>query len=154
MKGPLVGTAVFMAAACRYRIASSDFRMLLPRAPGMIAGSSDMDRLVRIMPPTRADQMMVFDESFDAKEAYRMNFVNWVVEPDKLREETERRVGKIVEGPSIAIRQVRATIQHVLNNPGLRGLENHYEPVGGDNVFETIEWDRAHKDHRPPQYIS
>src|SRR5689334_5650176 len=94
MKKPLVaaitgfalGGGLELALACHYRIASPKTQLGLPEVKlGILPGSGGTQRLPRIVPVSKAVQMMTTGNPISAEEALQLGLVDEVVQGDLLQ---------------------------------------------------------------------
>ncbi len=80
--GYAIGGGCELAAACDLRVAGSGARIGVPIGRfGHCADRENLRRLLRLIPQAYVRAMIMTDTLFDASEAQRMGFFNWVV-PD------------------------------------------------------------------------
>src|SRR3954471_3456537 len=94
MKKPLVaaiggfalGGGLELALACHYRIAAAKAQLGLPEVKlGILPGSGGPQRLPRIVPVSKAVQMMTTGTPISAEEALQLGLVDEIVENGDLR---------------------------------------------------------------------
>jgi enoyl-CoA hydratase/carnithine racemase len=98
--GHCIGGGVVLAAACDLRIAASDVRFAIPEAAiGIPLGWGGVPRLVRIVGPAVATELILTCRPFDAEEALRFGFLNRVV-PARALESAVRDLAETIASKS------------------------------------------------------
>jgi len=110
-------------------------------------------KLSRQIPYAKAMEILLTGELIDAREAYRLGFINRVLPQDKVMEEAERIAGIIVENGPMAVTAVKRA---VLSNTGLtlhEGLANEMEIAIPVFMSDDVkEGPRAFKEKRKPVF--
>jgi enoyl-CoA hydratase len=110
-------------------------------------------RLPRQIPYAKAMEILLTGELMDAREAYRLGFVNRVLPRNKVMEEAERTAKIIAENGPLAVTAIKKA---VLANTGLslqEGLANEMEIAIPVFMSEDIkEGPRAFKEKRKPVF--
>lgn len=92
IKGPCIGAGLALALACDMRIAGTDARFgVTPAKLGLTYPLSDTRRLVSLIGPARAKDLILSSRLIDAEEALRFGLVEQVVPADMLIEVTHKR---------------------------------------------------------------
>ena len=124
VNGYALGAGCELALACHVRIASDNAVFGLPAVKfGLICGHGGTQRLPRLVGKGRALELLLTGERIDATEALRIGLVNKVVFRDRLLEEAEGLLRRMIENPSAAL---RATLEAV-NGGGDRPLDEAQE---------------------------
>jgi enoyl-CoA hydratase len=136
------------------RIASENARFGLQEVKWAIfpMGGSSV-KLPRQIPYAKAMEILLTGELIDAREAYRLGFINRVLPQDKVMEEAERIAGIIVENGPLAVTAVKKA---VLSNTGLtlhEGLAKEMEIAMPVFMSDDVkEGPRAFKEKRKPVF--
>jgi enoyl-CoA hydratase len=84
VEGPAFGGGFEVVLACDLVVASETARFGLPEVRrGLIASGGGLIRLPRLIPPTRAMEILLTGNPIEAAEAYSLGLVNRLVEPGK-----------------------------------------------------------------------
>ncbi len=96
-----------LALSCDIRIASEQAQFGWPQVKRGIASTSGPCSLAHRVPMNVALELLFAGEFVDAQEAKRLNLINRIVPHDKLMEETETFVRKILGNAPLAIRAIK-----------------------------------------------
>ena len=118
INGWCVGHGVELAMACDIRIASdrAQFGTFEIRR-GMHPADGGIVRLVNTCGVGFALEMLLTGEPFSAERAYTANMVSRVVPHEKLMEETDAVVARILRNDQIAIESAKETILEIVGRP-------------------------------------
>jgi enoyl-CoA hydratase len=105
-----------LAAACDLRIAGSGARIGIPIGRfGHCADRENLRRLLRLTSPTLVKAMIMTDALFNADDALRAGFFNWVV-PDSSLEAFTMSIAKTVSQKSpLGLRALKKVIGEILD---------------------------------------
>jgi enoyl-CoA hydratase/3-hydroxyacyl-CoA dehydrogenase len=111
LNGYALGGGLEMASACDFRIASEDAQLGQPEINlGLIPGWGGTQRLVRLVGLARAKQMIMLGDRISAEEAAKIGLVNKVVPKAKLHEETLALAKRLADGPPVALKLAKETL--------------------------------------------
>jgi len=111
INGYALGGGLEMALGCDFRIASENCELGQPETNlGLIPGWGGTQRLVRIVGLAKAKQMILLAERVSAEEAAKIGLVTKVVPRTKLVEETTALANKLAEGPPVALRLAKESL--------------------------------------------
>lgn len=114
--GHCVGGGVVLAAACDLRIAAADALFSIPEAAiGIPLGWGGVPRLVRIVGPAAATELILTCRSFDAQEALRLGFLNRVVSTETLGEVAHELAEEIASRSPYVIEQTKRAVLAATN---------------------------------------
>jgi len=114
IQGHCVGGGLVLAAACDLRVAADDVRFAIPEIDlGIPLAWGGIPRLVREIGPALTKELVMTCRPFTAEEARAAGFVNRVVEPSKLEEETEALVAELAEKPALALLSTKRHVNAV-----------------------------------------
>ncbi|MEM6585754.1 MAG: enoyl-CoA hydratase/isomerase family protein [Pseudomonadota bacterium] len=83
IEGFCIGGGLALAAACDHRVAASDAHFRLPEVPlGMNMSWRSVPRLVALIGPSRAKELVVLGRKVEAEEALRWGLIDRISEPD------------------------------------------------------------------------
>jgi enoyl-CoA hydratase len=154
VNGFALGGGCELAMACHVRIASENAKLGTPEVKlGIMCGYAGTQRLPRLVGKGRALEMLLTGEMVDAAEALRIGLVNRVVPREKLREEAEGLMRRMMANGPLSL---RFTIEAV--NDGLEmGLDEaqHQEATLFGLICTTEdmkEGTQAFLEKRPPRF--
>lgn len=114
INGPCLGGGLELAISCHIRIADEKAQLGLPEIKlGLIPGGGGTQRLPLIIGFAKAYEMILTGDSIDAKEAYRIGLVNYVVPKGECLNYTESFAMKFSEKSSVAISSAIEAIQSI-----------------------------------------
>ena len=130
VNGFALGGGCELAMACHLRVASEGARFGQPEVKlGLGPGYGGTVRLPRLVGKGRALELLLTGEMIDAAEAWRIGLVNRVVPADRLMEEAESLLRKILENGPLAVRFVIEAVDAGLElsvEDGLLLEANHF----------------------------
>jgi enoyl-CoA hydratase len=113
--GYAVGGGCELAAACDLRVAGSSARIGVPIGRfGHCADRENLRRLLRLLSPAAVKAMIMTDTLFDAGEAHRMGFFNWVVPDAQLAAFTQSLAVTVSQKSPLGLRVLKRAIEDVL----------------------------------------
>ncbi len=108
VQGHCIGGGVLLAAACDLRIAASDARFSIPEMEiGIPLGWGGVPRLIRLVGPTLAMELVLDCSPFDAAQALAWHFVNRVVGLDELDARGLEWAQRLAQRPLSALRATK-----------------------------------------------
>lgn len=116
------------------------------------AGS--MVRLPRQIPYSKAMEIMLVGDTFDAQEAYRIGLINYIVPAGQLMARAEEFAQKIAANGPVAVRKIKEIVLRALSVSLDEGFQ--IENEGAREVLATEdakEGPRAFIEKRKPRYI-
>jgi enoyl-CoA hydratase len=112
VNGFALGGGTELVLACDLVYASEKARFGQPEINlGIIPGFGATQRLPKVIGIRRAKEWIYLGDMIDAKTAMSFGLVNAVFPPDKLMEEVEAVVAKLVAKPAFALGQAKKTIE-------------------------------------------
>jgi enoyl-CoA hydratase len=152
--GYCVGTGLLMSLACDIRIAAQGARLGVSEVRlGFMAGSGGTQRLPRLIGISKALEICLSGELYDAAECYRIGLVNQVVPYNELVPAGERMAGSFLKGAPLALRYIKEAIYKGSEMSLEQGLR--YESDLQSMVMQTEdakEGPRAFVEKRPPDW--
>ncbi|WP_213767428.1 enoyl-CoA hydratase-related protein [Caballeronia sp. dw_19] len=114
--GYAVGGGCELAAACDLRIAGSSARIGVPIGRlGHCADRENLRRLLRLIPPAYVKAMVMTDTLFDAGEALRIGFLNWVVPDAMLDAFTQEMATAVSQKSPLGLRAFKRAFDEVMS---------------------------------------
>ena len=106
--GHCIGGGVLLAAACDLRIAADDARFCIPEMEiGIPLGWGGVPRLIRLLGPTVAMELVLDCNAFDAAQALAWRFVNRVVPAAELDAQGLAWAQRLAQRPLNALRATK-----------------------------------------------
>jgi enoyl-CoA hydratase len=155
IRGFCVGGGLELATATDLRLAASDARFGVPIAQlGLLVGYKEMRRLVGLVGPGVAMNLLLTARLIDSAEALRAGLLTEVVAPQDLERAANELAGRLCELAPLAARWHKQILQTVLTNPSLAGLtpEDEALPFVCFGTADYAEGRRAFLEKRPPRF--
>ena len=155
INGHALGGGLELAMACDLRFAAEgDFQLGLPEVKlGLMPGNGGTQRLLRLVGPSRALEMIATGDSVDPARALEVGLVDRLLPRDRLMEGTEAFARSLAAGASEAIAAIKATIRDGGELTLEAGLA--LEARVSDSLYETpdaVEGFRAYLEKRRPDF--
>jgi enoyl-CoA hydratase len=153
--GSCVGGGVALAICCDLRICGESSRFGIPAARlGLGYGFAGLERLVDVIGPAFAKELLFTARLFSAAEACAMGLVNRVVPDDQVESFVVDYARTISANAPLTIGAVKAVIGEVLKDPATRDLARCEELVAACFASQDyIEGRRAFLEKREPEFI-
>ncbi|MBI1773936.1 MAG: enoyl-CoA hydratase/isomerase family protein [Proteobacteria bacterium] len=155
IRGFCIGGGMAMAMRADLRVASSDSRFGIPAARlGIAYNQTSIERLLALVGPAKAKEILFLGRHYTAAEALEMRFVNAVVAPEELESTVVAMAGEIVRNAPLSIRASKATIDQLTGDPSRRDPARieALERACFDSA-DYAEGRRAFMEKRPPLFI-
>ena len=126
INGPMYGAGFALAMVCDFRIMADNATACLPEVErGLFFSGGGTPRLVNLIGPAKAKELIMLCEVIDSAEALQIGLVNKVVPSQELTIATEELIGKLNRNPFSAIRLTKKIV-----NAATPRFENllFYEP--------------------------
>jgi enoyl-CoA hydratase/3-hydroxypropionyl-coenzyme A dehydratase len=134
VQGFAVGGGVLLMAACDLRIAAEDARFSIPEVElGIPLTWGGIPRLVREIGPAMTKELVLTCRQFSPQEAQVMGFVNRVVPPDQLEQQTLELAESIAAMPAVP---AAITKEHV--NAVCRAMAGLTAYADGDVLLSAL----------------
>ncbi len=105
VNGVAVGQGFSMSQACDIRIGSTNARFRVGwTVRGLAAAFGDTWMLPRIIGLGRSLELIYTARFLESEEAFRIGYLNKLVPPEKLEEETMEMANQLANGPGVALR--------------------------------------------------
>jgi enoyl-CoA hydratase len=123
LRGACVGGGLAIAACADLRVAATDLKLALPPARlGLGYHYAGVARLVALVGPSTAAEMLFTARTYDAEEALRLGLVNRVVSAADLEAFTAAYVADIAANAPLTLRAGKRAIAETLRDPAERDL--------------------------------
>jgi enoyl-CoA hydratase len=154
IRGFCIGGGLAVALACDLRIAAEDARFGIPAARlGLGYGFEGVRRLVAIVGPAYASEVLFTARHIDAADALRMGLVNKVVSVADLESTARSYATQISGNAPLTIRASKLAIKEALKDPEARELPALEAAIAA--CFESedfVEGRRAFLEKRKPRF--
>jgi enoyl-CoA hydratase/3-hydroxyacyl-CoA dehydrogenase len=154
LNGYALGGGLEMAISCDFRIASENAEMGQTESNlGLIPGWGGTQRLVRMVGLPKAKELIMFGNRITAEEAARIGLVTKVVPKAKLQEETVAMARKLADGPPVALRLAKETLNFGTQVPLDIGLKLEAQAFGiAISTKDVMEGVSAFMSKRKPEF--
>ena len=144
-----------LAVCCDLRICGESSRFGIPAARlGLGYGYAGLKRLVDVIGPAFAKELLFTARLFSAAEAYAMGLVNRVLPDDQVASFVADYARTIRANAPLTIAAAKATIGEILKDPDTRDLARCETLVAACFASQDyIEGRRAFLEKRQPQFI-
>ena len=112
INGHALGGGLEIALACDLRYAAEgDYRMGLPEVTlGLLSGNGGTQRLPRLIGANKALELMLTGSTFTPADALQYGVVNKLFPADQLFAEVEKIAGRLANGASLAIANIKKAV--------------------------------------------
>lgn len=140
LHGYCLGMALEMALACDFRIAAERTRIGLPESRlGIIPDVGGTVRLVKLVGPSRAKEIIMTGSNFDLATAERWGLINYIVPKDALESRAEALAEELVQAAPLAVSYAKRVINDIMANE--RGLR--VEAWAQAQLFRTEDFENG-----------
>ena len=116
VNGFALGGGCELAMSCHFRLASDNAKFGQPEVNlGLIPGYGGTQRLVQLVGKGKAMELLMSAGMIDANEAKQLGLVNYVTTPEKLIEETKKKLTTINSKAPLAVAACIKTANAVFN---------------------------------------
>jgi enoyl-CoA hydratase/carnithine racemase len=123
IQGFCIGGGLGIATSADIRIASDDSRFGIPAAKlGLAYAFGALEKLVALVGPAFAKEILFTGRKLDAQEALRIGLVNRVVPADRLEATVREMAAEIVGNAPLTVRSSKITIDQVVTDPDKRDM--------------------------------
>jgi enoyl-CoA hydratase len=118
IRGYAVGGGAALAMACDMRIVTPDAKFGVPisRTLGNTLSTNGYARVVNLIGPARAKEMIYLAKMFDAEEARSIGLANEIVEPEEIEEHVQQLAERISANAPITIQVCKESVRYVLEH--------------------------------------
>jgi enoyl-CoA hydratase len=155
IRGFCVGGGLELATATDLRIAGDDARFGVPIAQlGILVGYKEMRRLVQLVGPGPAMDLLLTARLINAAEALRIGLISQVTPADEVERATLDLAQRLCELAPLSARWHKQILKTVLENPGLHNLSTAEQALSFA-CFDTADFQegrRAFLEKRKPRF--
>ena len=120
--GYCMGGAVATAMACDLRFAADTAKFAIPAARlGIVYGLHSVKRLVSLVGPAAAKDILFSGRTFDAAEALGLGFVNRVLPAAGLASFTADYLARVADNAPLSVRGAKLVVEAVVEDGGVAG---------------------------------
>ncbi|GAA3668103.1 enoyl-CoA hydratase/carnithine racemase [Yimella lutea] len=113
--GYALGGGCELSMACDFRVATNDAKLGQPEILlGLIPGAGGTQRLTRLVGPAKAKDLVFTGRMIEAQEALAIGLVDELCEPGDVLGAAKAKLKPFVNGPAIALRAAKASIDQGL----------------------------------------
>lgn len=155
IQGICGGGGCELSMATDLRIAAEGSTFAVPVAKiGVLVGYNEMRRLVQLVGPGHAADLLLTARRIDAREALRIGLVTEVVPADALDEHTDALAREMASYAPLTQSGHKQILRTVLANPSLAGLSDEEKalPLSVFDTEDAQEGRRAFMEKRPPRF--
>ena len=155
IRGFCVGGGLELATATDLRLAADDARFGVPIAQlGILVGYKEMRRLVALVGPGAAMDMLLTARMLDAQQALRLGLVSELATAQAVDGRAYELAARVAGLAPLSTRWHKQILQTVLANPGLAGLSPEAEalPFACFDTDDFQEGRRAFLEKRRPNF--
>jgi enoyl-CoA hydratase len=154
IRGFCIGGGMVIALSCDLRVASDDARFAIPAARlGLGYGFDGVRRLVDVVGPTRASEILFTARQFDATEALAMGLINRVTAVGELESTARSYASMISANAPLTIRAAKLAVRETGKDPAQRKLDAVKAAIAA--CFESDDYKegrRAFVEKRKPSF--
>ena len=155
VNGFAIGGGCELAVACDVRIAAESASFGIPSAKlGLVVSLSDTKRLVDLVGPAIAKEMLMTGRRLSAHEALGVGLVNRVVPDHLLRQTTLETAATIAANAPFSVASAKAMVEQCRHDPDLSAV-NATDAERPLHCYETEDFRegvQAFLEKRPPQF--
>jgi enoyl-CoA hydratase len=154
IRGYCMGGGMVIALTCDLRIANEDARFGIPAARlGLGYGFEGVQRLVDVVGPTHASEILFTARQFESNEALDMGLINRITASSELEAVVRSYAGMIAENAPLTLRAAKLAIKQTLRDPAHRKLDEVKTAIA--TCFDSedyAEGRRAFVEKRKPRF--
>lgn len=116
MHGYCLGMALEMALACDFRIAATRMKIALPETRlGIVPDVGGTVRLVKLIGPSRAKEVILTGRNIDINQAEQWGMVNYVVPKDELMTKAKQLAEELKLSAPLAVNYSKRVINDIMD---------------------------------------
>lgn len=152
--GYCMGGAVAVAMACDLRFSAATGKFAIPAARlGIVYGLHSVKRLVSLVGPAAAKDILFSARTFDAAEALQMGFVNRVLPAAELAPYTYEYLVKVADNAPLSVQGAKFVVEAVAGDGGVtRKAEIERLQLATFDSEDYREGTRAFMEKRRPKF--
>jgi enoyl-CoA hydratase/carnithine racemase len=152
--GYCMGGAIALAMACDLRFTAETGRFAIPAARlGIIYGRRSVSRLVGLVGPAAAKDILFSARVFDAVEAHAMGFVNRVLAVEELTPFTYDYLRRVADNAPLSVQGAKLIVEAVAHDGGAtRRAEIDGLQLAAYESWDYQEGTRAFLEKRRPRF--
>lgn len=154
IEGYAIGAGLELSCACDIRLASADSRLGITASKlGITVGRQHIRRLVGVVGPAHALDLLTTGRLVSASEAYHMGLVTEVASSGDLAARLQDWVDRYLRRAPLSLAWAKRAVYGILADPHLDWVQDDVEE--SIQCFETQDFREAVKafqEHRPPKF--
>ncbi len=153
--GFCMGGAVAIALACDLRFSADTGKFAIPAARlGIVYGLHSVKRLVSLVGPAAAKDILFSARTLDAAEALRLGFVNRVVPGAELAASTYDYLARVADNAPISVQGAKLIVEAIVDDGGhARKAEIDRLQVAAFESVDYREGTAAFMEKRRPKFV-
>lgn len=155
IEGYCLGGGLGLALCCDFRVASADARFAIPAARLGLAYRFEMvAKLVSVVGPAQAKDILFTAQTLDAKEALRIGLVNQVSSSETLAGRVESYLAMLTGNAPLTMAAVKQSVSELMKDPGQRNMGRVERLEAACAASEDyVEGRRAFAEKRQPRFV-
>lgn len=152
--GYAVGAGCELAIACDFRVAAPEARLGIPAGKlNITIGQRHIRRLVALVGPSRAKDLLMTGRLVEGEEALRIGLVDYLVPKEEVEAFAHDLAARICASAPLAVRWAKEVVNRCLDDPGLATASDDAEVSTRYVLTEDFaEGVRAFREKRPPRF--
>ena len=153
IQGDCIGGGVELALACDLRFAGTNSRFgITPVKLGFVYSLSSTKRLIELVGPAKAKDLLFSGRLFDSAEAERLGLVDRLFEPESLEAEARAYAVALCGLSQYSVRATKTIVRMIVEGAGEETAESRALRVDGFAGEDAREGIRAYLEKRKPKF--
>lgn len=153
INGDAIGAGLSLTLLCDFRIASDRARFSTGYLNiALMPGGALTQLLIPCVGKTKATELLLLADMFDAREAERMGLVNRTVEHEELEPAVWQLAERLARGPTVALGLTKLAINRACGDYVTEIERESYEQTVCNLTEDMREAITAYQEKRPPQF--